>query len=99
MLKSKGQKTVMGILICVLLVTIFVMSFNRYYSRSAYVSEVKGDVIQLIDGRGHIWEWEKEKNESFNLGEKVLIKFDNNKTDEEVTDDIIISIEKTIKNK
>lgn len=88
----------MGILVCVLLVAILSATFTREYTRSAYVDNVKGEIVRLVDGRGHIWEWEKEENESFNLGEKVNLRFDNNGTDEEVTDDIIIRIEK-IENK
>ena len=98
MFKSEGQKIVMGVLVFILLVAILSVTFTREYTRPAYVDNVRGEVVRLVDARGHIWEWEKEENESFNLGEKVNLRFDNNGTDEEVTDDIIIRIEK-IENK
>jgi hypothetical protein len=96
MFKSENQKIILVILCFLLAVAILVTMFPREYSRSAYVGEIRGEVVKLVDGFGNVWEWTKEK-ENFVLGEKVILTFNNNGTEEDVKDDIIIRIDKEIK--
>lgn len=94
MFKNVWQKRIVCILLLVIFVAIFVKMFPCEYSRTAYVDEIKGNDIILIDRHGNLWIWEKEKNEEFCLNEKVTLVFDNNGTDDFVEDDIILRIEK-----
>lgn len=93
MFKNQIQKKIFCLICLVLLVAISVKMFPCEYSRTAYVEQICGGVVRFIDGHDNLWEWEKEENESFHLGEKVKLTFHNNHTDEIVEDDIILKVE------
>lgn len=62
---------------------------NNYY-RSAEVTDIKGTMCYLKDTQGNVWCYESEYLQMY--GRYILIMSDNNTT-EDITDDVIVSIE------
>lgn len=86
------------LIITALLLALFTMFFysTKNYSREAFVENNNGEEIIFTDVRGHMWGWIIETTEEYNLqkGDKVILFFDNNNTDEIVEDDILLKIKK-----
>lgn len=68
----------------------------RHYSREAYVENNNGIEIVFTDVYGNMWGWIIETIEETKLeeGEKVILTFDDNGTENFIEDDILIKIEK-----
>lgn len=62
---------------------------NNYY-RSAEVTDIKGAMCYLEDTEGNVWCYESEQLKMY--GRYTLVMSDNNTT-EDITDDIILTIE------
>lgn len=86
----------MGMIVIFLCIMGIVGQVTRYYSRGAYVEYNNGEELVFTDIRGHMWGWTIEDKEDFSLakGDKVILKFDTNGTEENVEDDILIQITK-----
>lgn len=84
----------MEMIIIFLCIMGIVGQITRYYSREAYVEYNNGEELVFTDIRGHMWGWTIENKEDFSLakGDKVILKFDTNGTEEKVEDDILIQI-------
>lgn len=78
------------VVLLVVLVAIFLYGSGKY-SREAYVENNNGEEIIFTDVRGHRWGWFIETIEEHSLkpGNKVILFFDTNGTDEIIEDDIL----------
>ena len=82
--------------IALLLISI-ILSFSSTYTREGYVENNNGVEILFCDSSGNLWAWEIETMKEFNeykKGDKVILTFDINKTEDIVTDDILIKFRK-----
>lgn len=83
---------------------IWATSYNEtMYKLEATVTEISTEtdgtiIIVFTDKVGNNWEWEKEPNETYYIGDKVELKMFNHCTDENIYDDEIKKI-KIIKKK
>lgn len=100
MIKKENAKRNMILLISTITIFILVMFFvgqlTKNYSREAYVEYNNGEEIVFTDVRGHMWGWTIETKEEYSLakGDKVILTFNNNGTDEVIEDDILTKIKK-----
>lgn len=97
--KQRQNKTALFLIaICAGLIIVLLIFNNLLstYSREAYVENNNGEELIFSDFYGHLWGWGIETKEEYNLTkwDKVILTFNNNGTDEDVTDDIIIKVEK-----
>lgn len=92
---NKNSKVLITIMLLLILFTVFFYS-TRNYSREAFVENNNGEEIVFTDIRGHMWGWTIETVEEYNLqkGDKVILFFNNNYTDELITDDVLLKIKK-----
>jgi hypothetical protein len=75
----------------VLLITVFISSIlNSLYTREGYISDINNDIIEITDNTGNIWEY--ESSFPYTKDEKVKLLMNNNLTDDNIYDDIIIKI-------
>lgn len=82
--------------IIIIIYLILASTALRHYSREAYVENNNGVEIVFTDIYGHMWGWIAETIEETKLeeGEKVILTFDDNGTENFIEDDILIKIEK-----
>lgn len=83
------------VLVIILIVIVLASNSNKtnndtQYYRSAEVTDIKGTMCYLEDTEGNVWCYENENLQMY--GRYILIMNDNNTT-EDITDDIIMSIE------
>ena len=85
-----------GITVIFILVMFFIGQLTKSYSREAYVEYNNGEEIVFTDVHGHMWGWTIETKEEYLLakGDKVILTFNNNGTDEVIEDDILTKIKK-----
>lgn len=88
------RKVFKGIVIVALLVVCFVCvaKVNRTVVRKGYVDNVQNGIVTIVDTAGVAWEWEAEEGEDFAKGEHVKMVMDNNNTEQEIEDDVIVKI-------
>lgn len=88
------RKVFKGIVIVALLVVCFVCvaKVNRTVVRKGYVDEVQNGIVTIVDTAGVAWEWEAEEGEGFAEGDYVKMVMDNNNTEQEIEDDVIVKI-------
>ena len=80
--------------IIIIIYLILASTVLKHYSREAYVENNNGVEIVFTDVRGHMWGWIAETIEETKLkeGEKVILTFDDNGTENFVEDDILIQV-------
>ncbi len=65
--------------------------YDTHYRTEAEIVAKNKNVITLLDTTGNLWEY--ETTETYKIGDKVNVTFDNNTTDNR-KDDIITKIKK-----
>lgn len=66
---------------------------TTHYSREATVTQVTTSGITLVDNSGESWYYENP-DLVFEKNEKIVLRMNTNRTDSDITDDIIIKVEK-----
>lgn len=96
---NKGKKRIVAC-ICILAIIISSMllldHFVKRYSREASVAFNNGEQLVFEDIKGNLWGWTIESLDDFLLseGDKVILIFNDNGTEDNITDDILIKIKK-----
>ena len=84
------MRKIINVLAVVFMFTMFVQAcdYECHYSRMGIVTNVKKDVITVVDEpTGNIWEFE---GDGFAVNDKVKLKFFTNHTDTKIEDDEIV---------
>ena len=77
--------------ITVLLITAYTF-VDTLVIRKGYIESVENDCVVIVDTFGEAWEYNPEAGEDFQPEQKVRMFMDNNSTEREITDDIILKI-------
>ena len=83
-------KTIIIVFI-ILIVLSIVNNYNTHYVRYGTVYSVNNDTITIKDEQGHLWDF---IGSDYKLNDNVRMKMHTNYTDNNITDDKIIKIEK-----
>lgn len=60
--------------------------------RKGYVENVENNCVEIVDNFGSLWEYNLETEEEFDPGQRVTMIMNNNHTEREIEDDIILKI-------
>lgn len=97
-MKTKRSKEINKIFKVIIITIICIIAFiymaynNNHYTAKGYIDKIENNTITIIDITGKTWEYSITKD--YNQYDKVKIYFNENKTTEDRTDDIIIKIKK-----
>lgn len=80
----------------VVFLLIMVYEVNIYYYRVGVVLDYnkQTNICTIADISGHKWEWQFENDcsKDFSIGTNVKLKMNNNLTEDDITDDVIVKI-------
>lgn len=89
------KKIIMSFAIIFVLVSIVFCGYiESHYTREATVCKVENNIVTFTDPQGNFWEWEKEKEDDFIMGQKVKLHMSTNYTIDTIEDDIIEKVSK-----
>ena len=96
-MKKRNNYTWMIYVGIALLLISVILSFSSSYTRKGYVEYNNGEELLFCDEQGNLWAWEietmKEMTE-YKKGDKVVLTFNTNGTDDTPYDDILLSFKK-----
>ena len=85
--------------ILILLLVVFTFLSVIFYNfvdtivvRKGYVESIRNGYVTIIDNFGEVWESGIENNQNLYSGQKVKMIMNNNHTEDEIKDDIIMKI-------
>lgn len=84
------------LLVTMITTVCFIGAFSIYeksniYTRQAVVDSINGNLITFVDNCGYMWQWKKDAEKSYIVGEKITLSMDDMNT-ETIYDDVIITI-------
>lgn len=94
------KKTVCIFVICLTIVSAIGMSIlSHRYHRKVWVDSVNGNVVTFVDTAGEAWEYELDTDEretaNCETWTKAILTMNNNNTEFDITDDLIVNIKWT----
>lgn len=97
--KRKGENKMLstvvktiGIIVLTVVVTVTVKTVDNTVVRDAQVYQMDNEVVTFEDSVGNLWDWEIEKGENFEEGQKVRLVMNTNGTIDTAEDDVILKI-------